>query len=332
MRARLMVLAAAVLFSTGGAAIKATSLTGWQVASFRSGFAALALLVFLPRSRRLPTTPMWLVGIVYAATLVLFVTATKLTTSANAIFLQDTSPLYVLLLSPLVLGERVRRADVLFMLALAAGLLAFFLGHDQPLDTASNPFLGRSRRRRQRRHLGGDDHRPSLAGTREHEDAEATQPALVAGNVIAFLAALPFALPVTATTTTDWAIVLYLGVIQIGLAYVCFSIGMAGVPAIEASLLLLLEPVLNPVWSWLVHGEVPRRWSLTGGAIILCATAARTVWDARAPSSRMDADRHGHGSAQDHAQISTDRGSHGSTRKHTDPWPLIRVFGARSDL
>ena len=142
MRARLMVLAAAVLFSTGGAAIKATSLSGWQVASFRSGFAALALLAFLPRSRRLPTSPMWLVGVVYAATLVLFVTATKLTTSANAIFLQDTSPLYVLLLSPFVLGERVRRADVLFMLALAAGLLAFFLGHHQPLDTAPNPFLG----------------------------------------------------------------------------------------------------------------------------------------------------------------------------------------------
>ena len=152
--------------------------------------------------------PMWLVGVVYAATLVLFVTATKLTTSANAIFLQDTSPLYVLLLSPLVLGERVRRADVLFMLALAAGLLAFFFGHDQPLDTtAPNPFLGRSRCHRQRRHLGGDDHRPALAGNARSNDAEATQPALVAGNVLAFCAALPFALPVTATTTTAWAIV-----------------------------------------------------------------------------------------------------------------------------
>src|SRR4029450_7337634 len=137
-----MVLAAAVLFSTGGAAIKATSLSGWQVASFRSGFAALALLAFLPRSRRLPTSPMWLVGVVYAATLVLFVTATKLTTAANPLFPQAPSPLYVLLLSPFVLGERVRRADVLFMLALAAGLLAFFFGHHQPLDTAPNPFRG----------------------------------------------------------------------------------------------------------------------------------------------------------------------------------------------
>ena len=280
MRARLMVLAAAVLFSTGGAAIKATSLTGWQVASFRSGFAALALLVFLPRSRRVPTSPMWLVGVVYAATLVLFVTATKLTTSANAIFLQDTSPLYVLLLSPLVLGERVRRADVLFMLALAVGLLAFFFGHTQPLDTAPNPFLGDLVAAASGVTWAATIIGLRWLGTRER-DADATQPALVAGNVLAFLVAFPFALPATGTTTADWAIVLYLGVIQIGLAYVCFSAGMAGVPAIEASLLLLLEPVLNPFWSWLAHNEVPNRWSLGGAAIILSATAARTLWDAR---------------------------------------------------
>jgi drug/metabolite transporter, DME family len=276
-----MVLLAALLFSTGGAAIKATSLSGWQVASLRSGFAALALLVFLPRSRRLPTATMWLVGIVYAATLVLFVTATKLTTSANAIFLQDTSPLYVLLLAPLVLGERVRRADLVFMVALAGGLLLFFLGHDEPRESATNPFAGDLVAA-----TSGVTWAATIIGLRwlgtRTRDGDATQPALVAGNLIAFAAALPFALPLTGTTTPDWAIILYLGVIQIGLAYVCFSIGMARVPAIEASLLLLLEPVLNPVWSWLVHGEVPNRWSIAGGAIILSATAARTLWDVRA--------------------------------------------------
>lgn len=276
-----MVLVAALLFSTGGAAIKATSLSGWQVASFRSGIAALALLVFLPRSRRWPTGRMWLVGIVYAATLVLFVTATKLTTSANAIFLQDTSPLYVVVLAPLVLHERVKWADIWFMAALAAGLIVFFLGHEAPRASASNPPLGNLLAV-----ASGITWAVTIIGlrwlgTREREP-EATQPALVAGNVIAFAAALPFALPAGNTTATDWSIIAYLGVIQIGLAYVCFSIGMAGVPAIEASLLLLLEPVLNPVWSWLVHGEVPNGWALTGGAIILAATAARTLWDIRA--------------------------------------------------
>jgi drug/metabolite transporter, DME family len=141
-RARVLVLAAALLFSTGGAAIKATSLTAWQVASFRSGVAALTLLILLPRARRRPSWMMIGVGVVSAATLVLFVQASKLTTSASAIFLQDTAPLYLLLAAPLVLKEPVRRVDLWFMAALAAGLAMFFLGHEAPRGTAPNPVLG----------------------------------------------------------------------------------------------------------------------------------------------------------------------------------------------
>src|SRR5690606_18143001 len=100
LRARLLLLAAATLFSTGGAAIKATSLTAWQVASFRSAIAALTLLVLLAGARRRPSAPALGVGAIYAATMILFVLANKLTTAANAIFLQDTAPLYVLLASP----------------------------------------------------------------------------------------------------------------------------------------------------------------------------------------------------------------------------------------
>jgi hypothetical protein len=105
MRARLLVLAAAVLFSTGGAAIKSTTLTAWQVASFRSGIAALAVLVMLRGARRVPDRSTWLVGVVYALTLVLFVFANKNTTAANAIYLQGTAPLYILLAAPLLLRE-----------------------------------------------------------------------------------------------------------------------------------------------------------------------------------------------------------------------------------
>jgi drug/metabolite transporter, DME family len=279
-RARVLVLAAALLFSTGGAAIKATSLTAWQVASFRSGVAALTLLILLPRARRRPSWMMVGVGVVYAATLVLFVQASKLTTSASAIFLQDTAPLYLLLAAPLVLKEPVRRVDLWFMAALAAGLAMFFLGHEAPRGTAPNPVLGNLAGA-----LCGVMWAATVIGLRwlgtRNPEGDATQPALVTGNAIAFLAALPASLPVARVTTTDWAIIGYLGVIQIGLAYVFLSRGMSRVPALEASLLLLLEPVLNPVWSWLVHGEAPGRWALTGGAIILVATAARTLWDRR---------------------------------------------------
>jgi DME family drug/metabolite transporter len=280
LRARLLVLAAAVLFSSGGAAIKATSLTAWQVASFRSAIAAIAILCMLRGARRLPDRATWLVGAVYAATMVLFVVANKLTTAANAIYLQGTAPLYILLVAPLVLREPVRRADLVFMGALALGLAAFFMGQEVATGTAPNPALG---------NLAALASGLTWAGTvmglrwlgRRSDDPRATQPSLVAGNLIAAGAALPLALPVITFNTSDLVILLFLGVFQIGLAYVCLSSGISGVPALEASLLLLLEPVLNPVWAWLVHGEMPTGWALLGGAIIVAATTVRTVWEVR---------------------------------------------------
>src|SRR5881394_1592483 len=114
--APLRLLAAALLFSTGGAAIKATSLTGWQVASFRSGIAVLALGLMTSEARRGYSWRAVPVGAAYATTLILFVLANKLTTSANTIFLQSTAPLYLLLLSPWLLHERIAREDVMVML------------------------------------------------------------------------------------------------------------------------------------------------------------------------------------------------------------------------
>ena len=116
---------------------------------------------------------------------------------------------------------------------------------------------------------------------RRSDDPTATQPSLVAGNVLACVLTLGLALPVEHMPARDLAILAFLGVIQIGLAYVCLVAGIRGVPALEASLLLLLEPVLNPIWAWLVHGEAPGHWALVGGAIIMVATTARTAWDAR---------------------------------------------------
>ncbi|MGH7585251.1 MAG: DMT family transporter, partial [Gemmatimonadales bacterium] len=103
LRSRLELLGAAAIFSTGGAAIKATTLTSWQVASFRSGIAAIAVLALVAASRRGWSWRTLVVGTTYAVTLTLFVVANKLTTSANAIFLQATAPLYLLLLGPWLL-------------------------------------------------------------------------------------------------------------------------------------------------------------------------------------------------------------------------------------
>jgi drug/metabolite transporter, DME family len=278
MRPRLLLVTAAVLFSTGGAAIKWTTLTAWQVAGLRSLIAAVALLVFIPDARRHWSRRNWLVGIVYATTLVLFVTANKLTTSANAIYLQTTAPLYILLAAPWLLHEHIRRAAVPFMRAITAGVAAIFEGTDAPVASAPNPRIGNMAAA-----ASGVTYALTVMGLRAvaRADARATVNTIVAGNLAAAAVCLPAGWPIEGAVPTDWVALTWLGVFQIGLAYWCLSKGVRHVTALEASLLLLAEPVLNPVWAWLAHGERPGPWALAGGGLILAATTVRA---ARAPS------------------------------------------------
>jgi drug/metabolite transporter, DME family len=275
----LRLVAAAMLFSTGGAAIKSAALTGWQVASFRSGIAAFAIVLLAPGARRGYSWAAALVGVAYATTLVLFVLANKLTTSANTTFLQSTAPLYLLLLGPWLLREPVRRQDLWFMAAVGLGLAVFFVGTEAPAATAPDPFRGNLLAT-----ASGFCWALTMIGLRWTSAAEqggSAMPAVVLGNALAFAAALPFALPLPTAATSDWAVVIYLGVFQIGVAYVLVTGALRHVPVLEASIILLVEPVLNPLWAWAVHGEVPGAWPLLGGAVILAATIVRTWLDAR---------------------------------------------------
>lgn len=275
---RLQVLAAALLFSTGGTAIKASQLGGWEVACFRSGVAFLALLAMLPSARRELSWRGPLVGLGYAGALVAYAAANKLTTAANAVFLTSTAPLYILFLAPWLLGERLRRQDLYFMGALAVALGLFFVELEPRFETAPDPFTGNlvgvvaglfwAFTVLGLRWLGRDERRPGDVAS-----------AVVWGNLIAFLACLGPALPVAAWDARDVGIILYLGTVQIGLAYVLLISGMRRVPALEASLLILVEPVFNALWAWLVHGEVPSGWALLGAAVLLAATVAHLSAD-----------------------------------------------------
>ncbi len=272
---RLQVVGAAVLFSTGGAAIKWCALTGWQVASLRSAIAVVAILLLVPQARRRWTRRTWLVGAAYAGMLILYVLANKLTTAANTIFLQDTAPLYVLLLGPLLLGERLRRRDLWVMLTMGVGMTLFFLGAQRQFATAPDPVKGNILAA-----CAGLFWALTILGLRwlaRDGDAGASAAAAACGNLIAFLAGLPLALPVEQVNASDVVSIVYLGLVQVGLAYMLLTRGMRRIPALETSLLLLVEPVLNPVWAWLVHGETPGRWALLGGVLILGATAWRTL-------------------------------------------------------
>lgn len=274
----LRIVAAAALFSTAGAAIKSCGLTGFQVACFRSAVAAVTILVLMPEARRGWTWAAALVSLAYTACMTLFVLSTKLTTAANAIFLQATSPLYILLLGPWLLGEPVRRRDLALLAPLALGLGLFFVGIDSPVATAPDPVRGNVL-------AAGSGLAIALLvvglrwlASRGRGEAAA---AVLMGNVVGFLATLPAAVPVAGPRLADALILLYLGVFQLGLAYVLVTRAIAHVPALEASMLLFIEPVLNPVWAWLVHGEVPGVWARVGGALILGTTAVQTLLEAR---------------------------------------------------
>lgn len=292
---RLSILAAALLFSTGGAAVKACSLNAWQLASFRSGVAALTILLLVRSSRRGWTSRTWLVGLAYATTLTLYVVANKLTTAANTIFLQGTAPLYILLLGPWLLKERVRLKDLVLMAAIAAGMTLFFVGAQPAAVTAPSPMKGNMLAALAGvgwgltivglRRLGRDEGRTS-------QQASSPAAAVACGNLIAFLVGLPWALSSGASVSSDLAtnlvIIGYLGVFQVAVAYIFLTRGVRSVGALEASLLLLVEPVLNPVWAWLVHRESPGAWALAGGTIILVATTVKTWLDRHPEASARD--------------------------------------------
>ena len=267
----------------GGAAIKLATLSSWQIAGFRSGVAALVLFAAIPAWRRFWEPRALLVGAAYAATLILYVTANTLTTAANAIFLQTSAPLYLLLLGPWLLGEANRARDLVAVGLLGAGLALFFVGAEAPQGTAPDPAAGNilaalSGATWALALLGlrwlGRSPDPSRVGSRDVDSAGA---AVVAGNVMACAVCLPLALPVVEAAPADWGLILYLGAVQIGLAYVCMVRGVPGVRALEMSLLLVLEPLLNALWAWLIHAERPGPWSLAGCALILCGVLAQAL-------------------------------------------------------
>jgi DME family drug/metabolite transporter len=275
----LFVLAAALLWSTGSLFIKATPLGALELSFGRSLLAALTVAALTRREGFRLDFMTLVAAVLYAALLVLFVVANKLTTAANAIFLQYTAPVYVLILEPLVFKERFRAADLFVVAACVAGMSLFFVGRLQPNDVAGNLtalasgfcfalFLLLLRRQR-----GGESNRAS---------------SVIYGNLIICVVTLPaFAHAAHTLTVKDVLIVSYLGVVQIGFAYTLFTLGIArGVRSLDAGVVGYVEPMLNPVWVFLFLGERPSEWAVVGGCIIIAAVFAHTIMLARASKIR----------------------------------------------
>ncbi len=265
------ILAAAALWSTGGLGIKSVNLFPLTIAGWRSVFASVALLVVggrhemslsaLRRGAVLGT------AFSYALSLILFVSATRLTTAANAILLQYTSPLWVIALSQFLPRERPQGRDYVVAGGCLAGLALFFL------DKASaEGFWGMIIAI-----ASGLTMACLIVGLRYEGLRGALSSSTLAvlfGNALCVFFCSPWMVSsLPAMTGANWAVLGTLGAFQLGLPYLLFSKGLRHVTALQATLLGLVEPLLNPFWVWLGTGERPGFWASVGGSIIILCLA-----------------------------------------------------------
>lgn len=270
----LFVLAAALLWSTGGLFIKWTSLSGLELSFCRSFFAAITVAIVTRHEGFGLNRVTAIASFLYAVLLILFVMATKQTTAANAIFLQYTAPVYLLVFEPLVYKEKFRVRDLLTVVVCVGGMALFFVGQLRPQDVTGNFFALASG-------LCFALYFLLLRHPRAREVNRASS--VIYGNILAVILTAPWGLAAVPTMNLhDTLSVVYLGVVQLGIAYTLFTVAMArGVRSLDAGIICYIEPVLNPVWVFLVLGEQPSRWALLGGAIIVTAVIVHMLLDAR---------------------------------------------------
>jgi drug/metabolite transporter (DMT)-like permease len=270
----LYALAAALLWSTGGLFIKWTTLSGLELSCWRSFFAVFTVAFFTRHEGFRLNRVTAIASLLYAALLILFVSATKTTTAANAIFLQYTASVYLLILEPLVYKEKFRSRDLITVLICLGGMALFFVGQLRPQDVTGNLLALASGFCFALYFL-------LLRHPRAREVNRASS--VIYGNALAVLITLPWGLAtVSSITGHDLLSVAYLGVVQIGIAYTLFTTAMArGVRSLDAGIVCYVEPVLNPVWVFLVLGERPSSWALVGGAIIVAAVVSHMLLEHR---------------------------------------------------
>jgi drug/metabolite transporter (DMT)-like permease len=258
-KALLLIALVAILWSSGGVLIKLVSWNPLALASIRSLISAVFLLL-AARGKRFNFSPIALAGaLAYAGTLITFVAATKLTTAANAILLQYTAPIYVALLGGWFLHEHINWQDWLAIAAVLGGMLFFFLDKLSLTGMSGNLLA-----------IGSGLFFASLVLLlRKQKDGNPLQ-SIIMGNILTFLIGLPFCRGLQ-FTEGNIAGILALGIFQIAIPYFLYSMAIRHVRAFDAILIMTLEPILNPIWVWLVIAEVPGKWPIVGGLIVIAA-------------------------------------------------------------
>lgn len=263
-KAVLYLFLAALLWSMGGLLIKSVNWNPMAIAGSRSAIAAVFMILLL-RPRFRPDKVKILGGIAYAATVTLFVTANKMTTAANAILLQYTAPVYVAVFGWWFLKEKITRIDWITILMVMAGMVLFFMDELSPGNMLGNIIAI----------LSGVAFAWLVLLLRKQKEASPVDSVII-GNIITAIAGLPFMFN-NIPDASGWTALLILGIFQLGISYVLYSWAVKHVSAIEAILIPVIEPILNPIWVVIMLGETPGTWALAGGLVVLASITLRSL-------------------------------------------------------
>jgi drug/metabolite transporter, DME family len=267
-------LMAALIWSTAGVLVKLIDLDAFTILFYRSAYAGLLFLAVFRREALQLDRRALLISLFYAPLLICFVTSTKLTTAANAIFLQYIAPAIVLIIEPRVLGQKMKRYNAITVIACIAGL-SFFLFEQKG---SGHHWLGDGLAL-----LSGFFSAGLVLSLRFSNRAQQMS-GIAIGNIWVVLITLPWFLSSPSPTTQEHFMLAFLGLVQIGLGFLMFTYGQRRITALEGSLITIMEPILNPVWVLIWYGEKPAIWSIAGGAIIILALITRMIYIQRLKS------------------------------------------------
>jgi drug/metabolite transporter (DMT)-like permease len=262
----LYVFTAALLWSSGGLFIKLISLSAMNLSFFRCSIAAITFALIFKKRILLVNKLSIINSLFYAVVLITFVIATKTTTAANAIFLQATAPIYVLIFEPLLNKSRYETINILTVGVCILGMILFFVGKLEPGHLEGN-FIAL---------ISGITFAALFLGMKQN-DQQYQQSTIFWGNILVAIICVPFLFSMEVITIKDLWMVTFLGVFQIAVAYAFFASGLKRILAVEASIISLVEPVFNPVWVFLGYGEIPSLTAIIGGLIILGAIVVRSL-------------------------------------------------------
>ncbi len=258
----------AVFWSTGGLFIKLLPQDAFTILFYRGFYAAIIFLILFRKSL-FQFNKLSLVSILFYVPLVVsFVTATKLTTAANAIFLQYTAPVLVMIFEPYLARTKLKPINLVTVIVTMLGLCLFFVDQFSRPESWLGIWIA----------LGSGLFLAGLLVTQKLNKPQYIPSTVFWGNVLLCIITVPWFISSPLPSFGENNYLMLLGFVQIGLGYTFFMYGQKYLAAIESSLIAMMEPLLNPLWVFIGYGERPGLWALVGGMVIIVALIFRLYW------------------------------------------------------